>query len=39
MEEDRLVKRKVGSDVRNVRLRGRPRIGWMDHVKILSFFF
>ena len=33
MEEDRLVKRIVGSDVRGVRLRGRPRTGWMDGVK------
>ena len=28
--KDWLVKRRVGSDVRGVRLRGRPRMGWMD---------
>ena len=32
MEEDQLVKRIVVSDVKGVRLRGRPRIGWMDGV-------
>ena len=31
--EDRLVKRKVGSDVRSVWVRGRPQTGWMDGVK------
>ena len=30
MQEDQLVKRIVGSNVRGVRLRGRP---WMDGVK------
>ena len=33
MKEDRLVKRIVGSDVRGVRLRGRPRTGWMNGVR------
>ena len=28
-----MVKIIVGSDVRGVRLRGRPRMGWMDGVK------
>ena len=33
MEEDWLVNRRVGSDVRGVRLRGRLRMEWMDDVK------
>ena len=33
IEEDWLTKRIVRSDVRSVRLRGRPRTEWMDHVK------
>ena len=33
MEEERLVKRIVESDVRGVRLRGRPRMRWMDSLK------
>ena len=32
MEEDQLVKRIVGSDVRGVRLRGRSKTGWIDGV-------
>ena len=31
--EDWLVKRIVGSDMRGVRLRGRPRTRWMHGVK------
>ena len=31
--EDQLVKSKVESDVRVVRLRGRPPTGWMEGVK------
>ena len=33
MDENRLVKRIVESDVRGVRLRGRPQLGWKDGVK------
>ena len=33
MEEERVVKRITGSDVRGERPRGRPRMGWMDGVK------
>ena len=33
IEEFRLVKIIVGSDVRGVNSRGRPRICWMDDVK------
>ena len=33
MEEDWLVKRIVGSNVRGVRLRGRQQTGWMKSVK------
>ncbi len=33
MEEERLVKKITRSDVRGVRPRGRPRMGWMDSVK------
>ena len=33
MEEAQLVKRIVGSDVRSVRLRGKPKTRWMDSVK------
>ena len=33
MQDDKLVKRLVGSDVGGGRLRGRPRLGWMDCVK------
>ena len=33
MDEDQLVKRKVGPDVRGVRLRGRRRTGWIDGAK------
>ncbi len=33
MEEERLVKKITISDVRGVRPRGRPRMGWMDSVK------
>ena len=33
IEEDRLVKRIVGFDVRDIRLRGRPGMGWMDGMK------
>ena len=29
MEEDQLVKRIVGSDLRSMKLRGRPQTGWM----------
>ena len=32
-EEDQLVKRIVGANVRGVRLRDRPGTGWMDGVK------
>ncbi len=33
MEEERLVKKTTRSDVRGVRPRGRPRMGWLDSVK------
>ncbi len=33
MEEERLVKKISRSDVRGVRPRGRPRMGWLDSVK------
>ncbi len=33
MEEERLVKKITRSDVRGVRARGRPQMGWMDSVK------
>ena len=33
MEEDQLVKGIVESDVRSVRLKGRPKTGWMDGVQ------
>ncbi len=33
MEEERLVKKVTRSDVRGVRPRGRPRMGWLDSVK------
>ncbi len=33
MEEGHLVKKITRSDVRGVRPRGRPRMGWMDSVK------
>ena len=33
MEEDRFLKRILGSGVSGVRLRGRPRVGLMDSVK------
>ncbi len=33
MEENRLVKKVTRSDVRGVRPRGRPRMGWLDSVK------
>ena len=33
MDKERLVKKIVESEVRGVRLRGRPRMGWMDSVK------
>ena len=33
MEEDWLVKRIVVSNVRGVRLNGRPQTGWMNGVK------
>ena len=33
IEEDGLVKRIIGSDVRGVWLRGIPRMRWMDDVK------
>ncbi len=33
MEEERLVKKITKSDLRGVRLRGRPRMGWLDSVK------
>ncbi len=33
MEEERLVKKVTRSDVRRVRPRGRPRMGWLDSVK------
>ncbi len=32
MEEERLVKKINRSDVRGVRLKKRPRMGWMDSV-------
>ena len=33
MEEDRLMKRILRSNMKGVRLRERPRIGWMDGLK------
>ncbi len=33
MEEERLVKRVIRSNVRDVRPRGRPQMGWLDSVK------
>ncbi len=33
MEEEGLVKKVTRSDVRGVRPRGRPRMGWLDGVK------
>ena len=33
MEEDQLVKKIMGSDVRGMRLRGRTQMGWMNGVK------
>ncbi len=33
MEEECVVKKLTRSDVRGVRPRGRPRMGWMDSVK------
>ncbi len=33
MEEERLVKKVTRSDVRGVRPRGRPQMGWLDSVK------
>ncbi len=33
MEEECLVKKVIRSDVRGVRPRGRPRMGWLDSVK------
>ncbi len=33
MEEERLVKKVTRSDVRGVRPRGRPRMGWLNSVK------
>ena len=30
MKEDQLVKKIMGSDVRGMRLRGRPQMRWMD---------
>ena len=33
MEKDRLVKKIMGTYVRGMRLRGRPRMGWMDSGK------
>ena len=33
MEEDQLMKRILRSNMKGVRLRGRPRIGWMDGLK------
>ncbi len=33
VEEERLVKKVTRSDVRGVRPRGRPRMGWLDSVK------
>ncbi|WP_435325978.1 hypothetical protein, partial [Klebsiella pneumoniae] len=33
MDEERLVKKIAESEARGVRLRGRPRMGWMDSVK------
>ena len=37
MEEDWLVKRIIGSDVRDMRFRGRPQTGWMDDVKSVEY--
>ena len=34
-EEDWLVKRIVGSDVRDMKLKRRPQMGWMEDVKRL----
>ncbi len=36
MEEDRLMKKITRSDVRGVRPKGRPRMGWMDNLKRAS---
>ena len=33
MDEERMVKRIAGSNVEGARLRGRPRLGWMNNVK------
>ncbi len=33
LEEERLLKKITRSDVRGVRPRGRPRMGWLDSVK------
>ncbi len=33
MEEERLVKKVTRSNVRGVKPRGRPRMGWLDSVK------
>ncbi len=33
MEEERLVKKTTRSDVKGVRPRGRPHMGWLDSVK------
>ena len=33
MDEEQLVKKRAYSEVRGVRLRGRPRMGWMESVK------
>ena len=33
IEEDQLVKMILVFDVRDVRLRGKPQMGWMDDVK------
>lgn len=33
MDEERMVKRIVGSNVEGTRLRGRPRLGWMSNVR------
>ena len=34
MDEERCVKKKkTGCDERNIKVRGRPRMGWMDSVK------
>ena len=35
MEENQMVNRIIGSDVRGVSLRERPLVGWMDGVKRL----